>query len=124
MQYPLKEIIGHPDLFVGRKKELAILNEWVKRIPNMLGKSKVLFSRRKGGKTALIQRLFNRVWSENDQVIPIFFSITEKHIWLPDFAIKYYRIFASQYISFRERVSEYVKNPLSLNDIKEYGKKN
>jgi len=124
MQYPLSEIIGHPDLFVGRKKEFAILDKWLKLIPDRLGKSKVLFSRRKGGKTALVQRLFNRVWNENGRVIPLFFSITDKHIWLPDFAIAYYRTFASQYISFLDRNESLVEFPLTLNDILDYGKKN
>ena len=68
MQYPLSEEIGNPDLFVGRKKELAMLDNWIKLIPKKLGKSKALFSRRKGGKTSLVQRLFNRLWNENGEI--------------------------------------------------------
>ena len=123
MQYPLSEEIGAPELFVGRQKEFAMIDEWVKLIPKRLGKSKALFSRKKGGKTSLIQRLFNRLWSENGSVIPIFFSIADTEIWLPDFAIKYYQTFASQYISFLERIEKYVENPLPLDEILEYGKK-
>ena len=103
MQYPLEEEIGDPTLFVGRKKELDMLDEWVSRIPKKLAKSIAIFSRKKGGKTALIQRLFNKLWSDNGPVIPIFFSLSEVNVWLPDFAIQYFRMFASQYISFLER---------------------
>jgi DNA-binding Lrp family transcriptional regulator len=121
MQYPLSEEIGNPDLFVGRKKELAMLDNWIKLIPKRLGKSKALFSRRKGGKTSLVQRLFNRLWNENGAVIPIFFSLSELYIWLPDFAIKYYCIFASQYISFIERNKSLVDNFMTFEDIRSYG---
>jgi hypothetical protein len=123
MQYPLSEEIGNPDLFVGRKKELAMLNDWIKLIPKRLGKSKALFSRRKGGKTSLVQRLFNKLWTDNGAVIPLFFSIPESYIWLPDFAIDYYCVFASQYISFIEKNEKLVEYPLSLKEIQDYGKK-
>ncbi|KPA09386.1 hypothetical protein MHK_010417 [Candidatus Magnetomorum sp. HK-1] len=123
MQYPLCEEIGAPELFVGRKKEQAMLDEWIKRIPKRLAKSKAIFSRKKAGKTALIQRLFNKLWSENGPVIPIFFSISDTKIWLPDFAMDYFRIFASQYISFLERTQELVQEPLEMSDIEEYGRK-
>jgi hypothetical protein len=122
MQYPLTEDIGAPELFVGRKKEFAMLDEWVKLIPKRLGKSKALFSRKKGGKTSLVQRLFNRLWSENGPVVPFFISIEDTEIWLSDFAIKYYQTFASQYISFLERIEKYAVNLLTLDEILEYGK--
>ena len=124
MQYPLCEDIGAPKLFVGREKVMAMLDEWIKRIPRKLAKSKAIFSRKKAGKTALIQRLFNKLWSENGQVIPIFISISDTKIWLPDFAIEYFRVFASQYISFLERAPELVQEPLEMNEIEEYGRKN
>jgi len=121
MQYPLTEEIGNPDLFVGRKKELAMLDNWTKLISKRLGKSKALFSRRKGGKTSLVQRLFNNLWSENGSVIPIFFSISESYTWLPNFAIEYYCTFASQYISFIERDKYLVESFMTLEEIRTYG---
>ena len=124
MQYPLCEDIGAPELFVGREKVMAMLDEWIKRIPKKLAKSKAIFSRKKAGKTALIQRLFNKLWSENGQVIPILISISDTKIWLSDFAIEYFRVFASQYISFLERAPELLQEPLEMNEIEEYGRKN
>jgi DNA-binding Lrp family transcriptional regulator len=124
MQYPLCEDIGAPELFVGREKVMAMLDEWIKRIPKKLAKSKAIFSRKKAGKTALIQRLFNKLWSENGQVIPNLISISDTKIWLSDFAIEYFRVFASQYISFLERAPELLQEPLEMNEIEEYGRKN
>ena len=44
-------------------------------------------------------------------------------MWYPNLAIKYYRSFASQYISFITRTPKLVKHPLSLEQIREFGVK-
>jgi len=123
MQYPLREEIGNPKLFVGRKKEMAFFDEWIKGIPDMLSKSHAIFSRKKSGKTAILERIYNKLWNENGPVIPFFISIPDSKVWLPNFAIDYYQIFASQYISFLERNESFVMSSLSLEEIMEYGEK-
>jgi hypothetical protein len=80
--------------------------------------------RRKSGKTAFVQRLFNQVWSANGSVIPFYFSIPDAPIWYPNFALKYYRTFASHYISFLERESKWVRELLTMEQIRAYGQKN
>ncbi|WP_139786906.1 hypothetical protein, partial [Desulfamplus magnetovallimortis] len=124
LKYPLPERIGEPDLLVGREKEFALFHKWIDKIPKRLSKSKVILARRKSGKTAFIQRIFNQLWSANGKVIPIFFELGENKQWYPHFAIDYYCLFASQYISFMERQDSLVRTPLSLNGIKTYGKAN
>ncbi len=121
MKYPLSEKIGDPELLTGREKEFGILDTWLYRIPKRLGKSRVILARRKSGKTAIVQRIFNRLWSEKGPVIPFYFSIPETKKWYPEFAVEYYRAFASQYISFIERDEKLVDVPLSLEKIREYG---
>ncbi len=121
IQYPLPEKIGDPDLLVGREKEFAILNKWLSRIPKRLGKSRVILARRKSGKTAIVQRIFNQLWSADGDIIPFYFNIAEMKIWYPMFALEYYCAFASQYISFLERDKKHVEDPLSLEIIKDYG---
>lgn len=122
MQYPLPESIGNPDLLVGREKEFAVFNKWISRIPKRLSKSRAIRARRKSGKTALLQRIFNRLWSENGDVIPFYINISEKKMWLPDLAVHYFQTFASQYISFLERDERLTTNKLSLKQIQEYGR--
>lgn len=121
MKYPLSEKIGDPNLLTGRKKEFCILDNWLAKIPKRMGKSRAILARKKSGKTAIVQRIFNRLWSENGAIIPFFFSIPEAKMWYPEFARSYYRAFASQYISFIERDEKIVDNPLSLEQIREYG---
>jgi len=121
MQYPLNEKIGEPALFVGREKEFNSFNKWLGNIPKRLSKSRVIIARRKSGKTAFVQRIFNQLWSENGAVIPFYFEFGENKMWYPDLAIEYYCAFASQYISFTTRTPELVKHPFSLKQIREFG---
>ncbi|MCP4688358.1 MAG: hypothetical protein GY859_09915, partial [Desulfobacterales bacterium] len=114
MKYPLEEKIGNPDLLVGREREFTNFGKWIDNIPKKLSQSRVILARRKSGKTAIVQRIFNRLWSENGRVIPFYFNIEESNIWYPQLAIQYFCAFASQYISFLEREEELVKAPLSL----------
>ena len=81
MQYALKERIGHPDLFCGRETEMKWLMEWTSRIPRKLAKSQALLGRRKSGKTAIMQRLFNILWNQNGQVIPFYFEVLDQSMW-------------------------------------------
>ena len=122
MQYPLEEKIGVPELLVGRKKEFAYFGKWLSWIPKKLAKSQVILARRKSGKTAFVQRVFNMLWNENGAVVPFYLDIAEKKIWYPDFAFKYFRTFASQYISFLERDAALLKKPLTFDEIRAYAK--
>jgi hypothetical protein len=124
MQYPLTEKIGDPDLLVGREKEFKHFGKWIKNIPKRLSKSRVIIARRKSGKTSFVQRIFNQLWTENKEVIPFYFDFGENKMWYPNLAIKYYRAFASQYISFITRNPKLVIDHLSLKQIKEFGVSN
>ena len=121
MQYPLPENIGNPDLLVGREWDTQEFDKWLSRIPEHLSKSRVILARRKSGKTAFVQRIFNKLWSENGKVIPFYLDIPEKFVWYPHFGIRYFQNFASQFISFIERDEELVRNPMTLEKIREYG---
>ncbi len=121
MKYPLPEIIGNPDLFTGRKKEFDLLDKWLSRIPDRLAESLAILSRRKSGKTAIVQRIFNRLWSQNGQVIPFYINVQERNIWLADFTANFFQIFTSQFISFLERDEFLADNPLKLEQIRDYG---
>jgi len=103
MIYALKERIGKPDLFCGREREMNLLMNWVDLIPKELAKSHALLGRRKTGKTAIMQRLFNILWDRNSDVVPFYFEVLDKNDWLLDFADKYYRTFLTQYLSFLTR---------------------
>ncbi|HLC15059.1 MAG TPA: hypothetical protein VJL89_02385 [Thermodesulfovibrionia bacterium] len=122
MQYPLEEKIGHPDLLVGRTEEFEKFQKWIDFIPKKGSKSRVLLARRKSGKTTFVQRIFNKLWSENGAVIPFYFAFEENKIWFPVFAMNYFQTFASHVISFLERNEEMVRTLLTFEEIRDYGK--
>ncbi|MDM8562358.1 hypothetical protein QUF54_03290 [Candidatus Marithioploca araucensis] len=68
-----------------------------------MAKSRALLGRRKSGKSAIMQRLFNILWSQNGAVIPFYFEMQDYEQWLLEFADVYYRTFVSQYLSFKTR---------------------
>ncbi|MCP4701259.1 MAG: hypothetical protein GY862_31055, partial [Gammaproteobacteria bacterium] len=72
MIYALEERIGDPSLFCGRREQLDLLLDWADKIPGKISQSRALPGRRKCGKTALMQRLFNILWNRNDKVIPLY----------------------------------------------------
>ncbi|MDJ0842084.1 MAG: hypothetical protein QNK37_36620 [Acidobacteriota bacterium] len=121
--FPLDERIGDPRLLVGREKEFAEYHKWIAGIPRRISKSRVIVARKKCGKTAFVQRLFNQLWCQNGPVIPIYIEIDEAKTWFPDLAKDYFKTFASQYIAFLERDPELVKQNLDLDEIRDYGKR-
>ncbi|MCI0471238.1 MAG: hypothetical protein L0Y73_06255, partial [Candidatus Aminicenantes bacterium] len=125
MEYALKERIGNPDLFVGRKQELDFFLGWIDNIKKELSQSTALLARRKMGKTALMQRLFNITFAKNNGVIPFYYEIQEGQLWSLDFSANFFLTFIYQYIAFKTRDVDYLKSiPGSdFNDAIEIAKK-
>jgi hypothetical protein len=108
MKIYLKEKIGNPELFTGRKKELTGYLTWIDRIKREISMSQAILSRRKTGKTALLQRLYNITFDKNDGVIPFYYEIPEGKQWAGEFCQDFYLTFIYQYIAFKTRKPEYV----------------
>ncbi len=76
MQIYLTEKIGNPELFTGRRDELKFFLDWCEGVKGQFSKSTAILSRRKTGKTALLQRLYNILFDRNDpQLIPFYFEV-------------------------------------------------
>ncbi len=108
MKVWLEEKIGNPDLFTGRKKELEYFLRWTERTKRKISQSTAILSRRKTGKTALLQRLCNITFEKNDGVVPFYFEIRETDQWLGDFSIEFFLTFVCQYLAFKTRKQEYL----------------
>jgi hypothetical protein len=83
---------------------MALLLNWAEKIPKELSKSRALVGRRKSGKTAIMQRLFNILWNRNGNVIPFYFEMLDQNQWVLDFSDQYIRTFLTQYLSFITRI--------------------
>ena len=119
----LAEEIGDARFFMGRELEMRFYLDWVEKTKLLHSKSQALLSRRKMGKTALVQRLFNIIYSRNDaQVVPFFFRVLERPLVTAAFGFEFYRAFLNQYLAFRKRMPELINNPRRLADLKELAK--
>ena len=117
--YALAEEIGDPDLFVGRKREMAHLLDWAAGTKRRISKSMGILSRRKKGKTALLQRFFNILYTENDpQLIPFYFRIPDERMPKTLFGESFYRRLLSQYFAFTTRTPELVARVLPFDELK------
>jgi len=109
MEIYLEEKIGDPELFTGRSEELTYLLNWADQIKGRLSKSTALLSRRKTGKSCLMQRIYNILFEKNDKVIPFYFEIMEANQWLRDFSRDYFLTFINQYLAFKTRNKSYIQ---------------
>ncbi len=121
MEYVLEERIGDPDLFVGRKEELAFFLKWIADIEGRKSKSTAILARRKMGKTALMERLFNITFHKNAGVVPFYYEIKENNVYIVDFCLDFFVTFVHQYIAFKTRKTEYLVplDEINLEKIKE-----
>jgi hypothetical protein len=118
MKYLYKERIGNHQLFTGRNEELEYFLKWIEGIKEEKSKSKALLARRKMGKTALMERLFNITFYKNDGVIPFYYEVREGKQWAVDFCKDFFLTFIYQYIAFKTRKSKYL-NPIDISNLDE-----
>ena len=109
MKIYLQEKIGDPNFFTGRQKELQDLHKWVQMAKKEHARSEAILSRRKTGKTAIMHRLYNILFHQNDNVIPFYFEIKEYNQWVIDFSESYFYAFIGQYIAFKTRNKAYIE---------------
>jgi hypothetical protein len=108
MDYALKERIGKPELFTGRKEELAYFLKWINGIKDEKSQSTAILARRKMGKTSIMERLFNITFFKNDGLIPFYYEIKENDVWLVDFCKDFFLTFIYHYIAFKSRKAGYL----------------
>ncbi len=109
MEYSLEERIGDPELFTGRKEELAFFLQWINDIKAKKSQSTAILARRKMGKTALLERLFNITFNNNDSVIPFYYEVKKVEMWVVDFCKEFFLTFIYQYMAFKTRKKEYLE---------------
>ena len=119
--YALPEQIGNTDLFVGRKKEFDyFLGDWYYYLQNNMAQSQAIVARRKKGKTAFLQRLFNILWNAPESgIIPFYYSIKDMDMTLAEFSKSFFATFANHYLSYARRNPEYIQTPHTFETLEE-----
>jgi|688.fasta_scaffold292425_2 hypothetical protein len=75
---PLEAIGG--DWFINRKEELDLFWQWATSVPERVHGSYALIGLRRTGKTAILHRLFNRLFHEQEKVIPVYYNPDTKRV--------------------------------------------
>jgi|GEM_PF-2168915 len=104
---PIAERVGL-GMFTDREKDMDSLIEWVDMVGRKVGRSRALVSHRRYGKTAILERLYNRIFWERDDVMPFYFELHEgiQKIWVKDLAEMYFYTFIRQFLAYRTRDTE------------------
>jgi hypothetical protein len=99
--YALKEEIGDPQIFTGRKNEFTYLLDWAEGVKIQGKLSLAIMARRKKGKTALVQRFYNILFTRKDpMLIPFYYKVLEREKSLLELADEFYNALLSQYAAF------------------------
>ncbi len=114
----LEEEIGNSDLFVGRQKDLDFFLGWVEKVKKKIGQSQVILARKRRGKTALVQRLYNILYSRADpKIIPFYFRVPEGKMGTLGYCEFFMRCLLSQILGFKLRKPEYIRTPLAGEEL-------
>ena len=104
---PLEDLTG--ELFVNRDEELKIFWKWANRIPNPANKSVALVGRRRTGKTSVLVKLYNRLFNEQERVMPVYISFArylnrKKPMTSYDFGREYLTGYMKSYLAFQYKL--------------------
>jgi hypothetical protein len=99
---PIRERVEE-SIFTDREEELAFLMDWAGKVAKKWEWSLALISPRRYGKTAIMERFYNYLFWERDDVIPFYYELGEKKRQVREFARDYYLSFLRQFLAYRLR---------------------
>ncbi|MEM7535127.1 MAG: restriction endonuclease [Chloroflexota bacterium] len=101
---PIAERVGL-DIFTDRDHEMNDLMQWADMVARKVGRSQGLVSHRRYGKTAIMERFYNRLFRERDDVMPFYFELHDgiHKIWMKELAILYLHAFLQQFLAYRTK---------------------
>ncbi|MCP4373384.1 MAG: hypothetical protein GY797_35585, partial [Deltaproteobacteria bacterium] len=77
IDFAIKERVGKPEQFIGRVEELEYLYKWTQNIKKEISRSIAFLGRRKIGKSLILERLYNILYSEQNGLIPFYYEFME-----------------------------------------------
>jgi hypothetical protein len=89
------------DEFTDRAEYIAMLVRRALNTPRDMTFSTSIVGQRRLGKTAVLEQVYNRLFWEQDEVVPIYFNFEAKPTITTQFALVYFTNFLQQYVAFR-----------------------
>ncbi len=77
IEFAIRERVGNPENFIGRVEEPEYLYTWADNITKLISRSIAFSGRRKIGKSLILERLYNIIYSEQKGLIPFYYEFTE-----------------------------------------------
>ncbi|MEM7536925.1 MAG: ATP-binding protein [Chloroflexota bacterium] len=114
--------------FVNRSFELEWMWDWASNIPDSF-RSQALVGLRRTGKTAILHKIFNRLYHEQDKVLPVYISFgdyvrqTERKIDAYKFATEFFEGYLRSYLAFEYRQPQFHQNTERLDALQKYAEK-
>ncbi len=94
IEFAIKERVGLPENFIGRVEELEYLYTWATNITREISRSIAFLGRRKIGKSLMLERLYNILYSEQKGLIPFYYEFGEGRRsgkeFYQDFTLRFY----------------------------------
>ena len=122
---PLDEV--GEEWFVNRSFELEWLWKWASEVPKSF-RSQSLVGLRRTGKTAILHKIFNRLYHEQTKVTPIYISFgdyvrhTKKEVDAYAFATEFFEGYWRSFLSFKYQRPELHRTTVDLEDLRSFAK--
>lgn len=126
IEFVVEERVGEPENFIGRKREMEFLYRWYQMIKSRNSSSIAFLGRRKIGKSLMMERLYNIIYSEHDGIIPFYYEFKEGKMSAKEFAIDFISSFYQQVIGYYTGDSELIReaidkdNNIGLKEVLKY----
>lgn len=105
------------DEFTDREEIIGRLFRMATNTPRDMTFSTAMVGQRRLGKTAVLEQVYNRLFWEQDEVVPIYFTFEAHLTTSTEFAMLYFRNFVGQYVAFRTKDPERVKTLPKLEEL-------
>ena len=117
IEFAIKERVGLPENFIGRVEELEYLYTWATNISREISRSIAFLGRRKIGKSLILERLYNILYSEQKGLIPFYYEFREgtrsgKEFY-QDFTLRFYL----QAIGYYTRDTSWIRKAVNKQEV-------
>jgi hypothetical protein len=126
IEFAIEERVGEPENFIGRIKELEFLYNWAGNIRKKISRSIAFLGRRKIGKSLILERLYNIIYSEKKGLIPFYYEFSEGTRSGKEFYHDFLTRFYMQVVGYYMRDTLLIRNAIDFKadvDVAEFRKK-
>ncbi|MCP4605026.1 MAG: hypothetical protein GY847_31640, partial [Proteobacteria bacterium] len=119
VEFAIRERVGSPENFIGRVEELEFLYTWADNIRELISRSGAFLGRRKIGKSLILERLYNIIYSERKGLIPFYYEFTEGVRSGKEFYYDFLTRFYMQVVGYYTRDIAWIREAVdTLADVK------